>query len=109
MREHCPDIPCILIANKIDGNHLNNLISIVFEVALICLADRSVTNKQFKFATQYNLPFYFVSAADGTNVVKIFQEALHLALDNKLNPPNSLDKAVDDLLNDVKIFKNQIC
>nr|BAJ21350.1 Rab-family small GTPase RabX32 [Tetrahymena thermophila] len=85
MREHCPDIPCILIANKID-------------------ADRNVTNKQFKFATQHNLPFYFVSAADGTNVVKIFQEALRLALDNKINPPNKDDKFFEDLINDKDLF-----
>lgn len=43
-----------------------------------------------------------MSAADGTNVVKIFQEALNLGLDNKLNPPDSLDQAVEDLLNDVR-------
>ena len=35
------------------------------------LADRSSTEKTFKFAEKYNLPFYFVSAADGTNVVKV--------------------------------------
>ncbi|EGR27048.1 Ras oncogene family 2b protein, putative [Ichthyophthirius multifiliis] len=85
MREYCPDIPCILIANKID-------------------VDRDVTNKQFKFASQNNLPFYFVSAADGTNVVKVFHEALKLALDNKLNPPDDFMKEVDDLLNDNNIF-----
>ena len=30
-----------------------------------------VTRKNFKFAAKYNLPFFFVSAADGTNVVKV--------------------------------------
>jgi Rab-like protein 2 len=50
------------------------------------------------------LPFYFVSAADGTNVVKVFHEALKLALDNKLNPPDDFMKEVDDLLNDVKFL-----
>jgi hypothetical protein len=35
------------------------------------IADRTATEKTFKFAEKYNLPFYFVSAADGTNVVKV--------------------------------------
>lgn len=30
-----------------------------------------VTRKNFKFAAKNNLPFFFVSAADGTNVVKV--------------------------------------
>ena len=29
-----------------------------------------------QFAARNNLPFFFVSAADGTNVVKIFDEAI---------------------------------
>jgi hypothetical protein len=35
-----------------------------------------VTSKSFKFAEKNNLPFFFVSASDGTNVVKIFQTAI---------------------------------
>ena len=83
------------------------------------IVDKKVTEKTFKFASEYNLPFYFVSAADGTNVVKviiyytkhhlyfylntkIFNEALALGLDNKLNPPDSFYSEVMDLLNDVK-------
>jgi Rab-like protein 2 len=57
LRQYCPDIPCILVANKID-------------------VDYQVTKKNFKFAAQNNLPFFFVSAADGTNVVKVFDEAV---------------------------------
>lgn len=30
-----------------------------------------MTQKSFNFARKFNLPFYFVSAADGTNVVKV--------------------------------------
>ena len=30
-----------------------------------------MTKKQFAFAKKENMPFYFVSAADGTNVVKV--------------------------------------
>ena len=45
--------------------HLNNII---------------VTKKSFKFATDNNLPFFFVSAADGTNVVQVFQQAIQEAV-----------------------------
>ena len=86
MRRNCPHIPCILIANKID-------------------VDLSVTKRQFAFSTQYQLPFYFVSAADGTNVVKvetrqIFEEALGAAMAYKRNPPDSLDRDIMELLQD---------
>jgi len=82
--------------------------------------DKTVTEKTFKFADQYNLPFFYTSAAEGTNVVrvfyvlnknmvlmdqfffsKIFGEALKLGLDNKLNPPDQFMSDVMDLLNDV--------
>ncbi|KAM6385890.1 rab-like protein 2A isoform 2-T3 [Alca torda] len=52
LREFRPEIPCVVVANKID-------------------ADMKVTQKSFNFARKFSLPFYFVSAADGTNVVKI--------------------------------------
>ncbi|KAG9489747.1 hypothetical protein GDO78_005600 [Eleutherodactylus coqui] len=52
LREYRPEIPCIVVANKID-------------------ADRRATQKGFNFAKKHTLPFYFVSAADGTNVVKV--------------------------------------
>jgi len=88
MRDQCPDIPCILVANKID-------------------ADRSSTEKTFKFAEKYNLPFYFVSAAEGTNVVKIFSEVLRLALQYKLNPPDNFYSEVMELLNDESLFDKE--
>lgn len=46
------------------------------------------------------MPFYFVSAADGTNVVKVFNEILDKALKYKLNPP-------DSFMNDVLEFLNE--
>jgi hypothetical protein len=39
-----------------------------------------VTTKTFKFPEQHNLPFFFVSAADGTNVVKVFEQAVSEAV-----------------------------
>lgn len=41
---------------------------------------------QFNFASKHNLDFYFASAADGTNVVKIFNEAVRLGRQNRDNP-----------------------
>lgn len=57
LREHCETIPCLCVANKID-------------------VDYAVTSKAFAFPTKNGLPFYFVSAADGTNVVKVFQDGI---------------------------------
>jgi len=68
LREYCEHIPVILVANKID-------------------VDYQVTKKNFKFAAQNNLPFYFVSAADGTNIVKVFEEAIKAGLDHKERGP----------------------
>lgn len=56
LREHCHDRSCILVANKID-------------------VDIKVTSKRFKFLDRYRIPFFFVSSADGTNVVEVFEEA----------------------------------
>jgi len=70
------DIPVICIANKIDF-------------------DPTSTQKKFQFAVKHKLPFFYVSAADGTNVVRIFEEAIALAIKQKENP----DK--DDVLDDI--------
>lgn len=40
LREYCADVPCIVVANKID-------------------VDYAVTKKEFKFASKNNLPFFF--------------------------------------------------
>lgn len=60
LRSYCPHIPCSVVANKIDVN------------------DR-MTSKKFAFATKNGLPLHYVSAADGTNVVQVFQEAITAA------------------------------
>mmetsp|Transcript_25423 Transcript_25423/g.51303 ORF Transcript_25423/g.51303 Transcript_25423/m.51303 type:complete len:222 (+) Transcript_25423:141-806(+) len=57
LRTYCPNIPCILVANKVDVDYM-------------------VTRKDFKFPREHNIPFFFVSSADGTNVVKVFEEAI---------------------------------
>ncbi|CAD8056485.1 unnamed protein product [Paramecium primaurelia] len=76
MRQNCPTIPCLLVANKID-------------------LDPSVTETKFKFAESNNLPIYYTSSADGTNVVKVFQEALKAAIEHKQKPGGQF---MDDLM-----------
>lgn len=78
LREYRSDIPCIVVANKID-------------------IDYKVTEKSFNFPKKYGLPFYFVSAADGTNVVKLFREAIKLAYRYKKNSTDFVDIVMKEL------------
>ena len=63
-REH---IPCIVACNKID-------------------TDAEVVKKSFAFAEKNNIPLLYVSAADGTNVVELFETAIDQAVGYKKNP-----------------------
>jgi Rab-like protein 2 len=83
LRQFCPHIPCICIANKID-------------------VDYAVTSKAFAFPKKENLPFFFVSAADGTNVVAIFEEAIRLGWANKTRGEKDFAQEVLDLIDDVR-------
>jgi len=38
---------------------------------VLCPVNIEVTKKSFNFAQKHGMPLYFVSAADGTNVVKV--------------------------------------
>ncbi|NP_001341334.1 rab-like protein 2A isoform X1 [Homo sapiens] len=90
LREFRPEIPCIVVANKID-------------------ADINVTQKSFNFAKKFSLPLYFVSAADGTNVVKVwltaevasklFNDAIRLAVSYKQNSQDFMDEIFQELEN----------
>ena len=88
MRTQCPHIPCIVIANKIE------------------LSEVSAT-RRYKFIEEIECPLEFVSAANGTNVVKIFEQALNAGLHYKQNPhEDDFMNDVLDLLKDDKKFKN---
>eukprot|EP01032_Pedospumella_encystans_P018521 gene18521-21083_t len=76
LREHCENIPCVLVANKID-------------------VDYNVTRKEFKFAAKHNLPLFYVSAADGTNIVKVFQSAIAEAKRYKASGGDTLADMLD--------------
>ncbi|EDV27061.1 uncharacterized protein TRIADDRAFT_23051 [Trichoplax adhaerens] len=78
LREYRPSIPCVVVANKID-------------------VDFSITKKSFNFVKKHNLPFYFVSASDGTNVVKVFRNAIKLAVVYKEESTDFLDEVMREL------------
>ena len=61
LRSYRPKIPVICVANKIDK-------------------EPDMAGKSFKFATSNNIEMFFASAADGSNVVKIFREAVSFVL-----------------------------
>merc|ERR1719375_1781195 len=79
MRLHCPDIPVICIANKVDS-------------------DPSMAKKKFNFPANNGLPFFCVSAADGTNVVRVIKEAIKLAIKNKEEPADEVMAEIWNLL-----------
>ncbi|XP_077494414.1 rab-like protein 2A [Amblyomma americanum] len=78
LREHRPGIPCFCVANKID-------------------ADTTVVQKSFNFGRKNGMPFYFVSASDGTNVVKVFREAIAAAYSYRKNPTDFVDQVLQEL------------
>eukprot|EP00474_Spongospora_subterranea_P011272 CRZ11730.1 hypothetical protein [Spongospora subterranea] len=85
LRQYRPNIPVIVVANKID-------------------ADYKVTDKKFAFAVKRKLPFYFCSASDGTNVVALFNEAIRLAIESKNKPSGDF---VDDVLETMAYFEGK--
>lgn len=66
---------------------------------LLSAADIKVTQKSFSFARKFSLPLYFVSAADGTNVVKLFNDAIRLAVSYKQNSQDFMDEILQELEN----------
>jgi Rab-like protein 2 len=81
LRHYCPDIPVICVANKVD-------------------ADSGMAKKKFNFPANHNLPFFCVSAADGTNVVRVVKEAIKLAIKNKEEPADEVMAEIWNLLRD---------
>ncbi|XP_015913508.1 rab-like protein 2A [Parasteatoda tepidariorum] len=78
LREYRPEIPCLCAANKIDANP-------------------TVTKKSFHLPQKLKMPLYFVSASDGTNVVKLFNDAIKNAVLYKKNPTDFFDKVMQEL------------
>jgi hypothetical protein len=64
-----------------------------------------VTKKSFSFPKKHDMPLYFVSAADGTNVVRLFRDAIRLA-----NAYRSGDTAdfIDQILREIEVSHLEI-
>jgi Rab-like protein 2 len=80
LRSYCPSIPCFVVANKIDVNE-------------------AVTSKKFAFPANHGLPLFYVSAADGTNVVRVFEESIQAAWKHK-HHGDDLESMVYRMLDD---------
>ncbi|CAG0884102.1 unnamed protein product [Darwinula stevensoni] len=78
LRHHRPSIPCFCAVNKIDVNE-------------------EVTQRSFNFPAKYDIPIYYVSAANGTNVVKLFTDAVEAAIRYKKNPSDFNDIILEEL------------
>jgi len=57
------------------------------------------TSKNFGFATKNNMALYYVSASNGTNVVKMFRDAINEAVKYKANPTDIEDQILEELDN----------
>lgn len=66
---------------------------------LLSTADMKMTQKSFNFARKFSLPLYFVSAANGTNVVKLFNDTIRLAVSYKQCSQDFMDKVLQELAN----------
>ncbi len=73
---------------------VSNDISLVHSALL---ADLSVTQKSFNFAHKNNIPFFFVSASDGTNVVRVFTDSIRAAVAYKEESTDILDQIMLEL------------
>ncbi|XP_017654095.1 rab-like protein 2B isoform X1 [Nannospalax galili] len=73
---------------------------------LLSAADIQMTQKNFSFAKKFSLPLYFVSAADGTNVVKLFNDAIRLAVAYKQSSQDFMDEVLQELEN-FKLEQNE--
>uniref|UniRef100_A0A4W5KV55 RAB, member of RAS oncogene family-like 2 n=1 Tax=Hucho hucho TaxID=62062 RepID=A0A4W5KV55_9TELE len=108
LREYRPEIPCVVVANKIDGETSQTGLFLIFyslpilfftRLSLLFAADMKVTQRNFNFAKKQGLPLYFVSAADGTNVVKMFKETIKMAMSYKQNSSDFMDEVMRELEN----------
>ncbi|XP_050732356.1 rab-like protein 2A [Eriocheir sinensis] len=78
LRDHRPEIPVFCAVNKIDEN-------------------TDIAGKSFAFPERHKLPFYYVSASTGANVVRLFRDAISAALEYKKNPTDVTDQIMEEL------------
>lgn len=56
------------------------MVGICVPVINILIVDPNVTSKSFNFATKHNMPMFFVSAKDGTNVKEVSSISFNFVL-----------------------------
>ena len=77
LRQYRPGVPAHVAANKIDEN-------------------MEVTTRSFGFSNKNNLPLHYVSASDGTNVVRMFRLGnIHISKTNKILNLRSIGSSPD--------------
>ncbi len=81
LKKYCSSVPVILVANKFD-------------------LKPSVTKKKFKFAEKFKIPLYFTSAANGVNVVRVFEDIFKMSLKVKEEGKNDFVKDVLEVIED---------
>ena len=59
-----------------------------------------MTTKAFAFPTKHGLPFFYASAADGTNVVQLFHEAIRAGVGYKLGEKDFVAEVLELLGDD---------
>ena len=100
MRKYRPSIPCISAVNKIDGNlSQRNFKRLKSPNHFFFIENPEITSKSFAFCTKNDIPLHYVSASDGTNVVKLFNEAIEKAVEYKKNPVDIEDQILEELEN----------
>ena len=82
LKKYSGNIPVILVANKFDLRP-------------------EVTNKKFKFSEKLNIPLYFTSAANGVNVVRVFEDIFKMAIDFKLKGNDHFVKNVLEAIEEI--------
>lgn len=75
LKKYSGNIPVILVANKVD-------------------IKPEITKKKFKFSEKFKIPLYFTSAANGVNVVRVFDDILKMSIDHKKKGNNHFVKNV---------------
>lgn len=81
LKKFSGNIPVILVANKFD-------------------LKPEITNKKFKFSEKFNIPLYFTSAANGVNVVRVFDDILKMSLEGKKRGTDHFVKNVLEIIED---------
>ena len=67
--------------------------------------DKKCVERKYALGEKIGCPFYLTSAADGTNVVRIFEELIKIGIEHKTNPKKDYaDKIFNGAITTPKSF-----